>query len=173
MELFDLFETRIASLYHGCGIGGAVQILKANTIEDRTFQFPRPGSPFTEDVTGVSLSRSMQIAKTFGSVILQLDWPKLSQRFKIEPIDYWGHSNEVSRGIVPRRRENYAEAEEFVLGPITNLGRYLLAIHIDRKHFHRYVNNFHTDDDLGLLRRHPLLRIHGDPPASAFTPSVG
>ena len=173
MEICDLFETRIASLYHGCGVGGAIQILKSNTIEDRTYQFPRPGSPFKQAVSGVSLSRSMMTAQGFGLVVLQLDWPKLSQRFKIEPIDYWGHSDEVTRGIVTRRRENYAEAEEFVLGPITNLGRYLLAIHIDRKKFHQIAYDCYAANDVTRLKRHPLLRIHGDPPPSAFTPSTG
>ena len=162
MELIDLFEHRAASLYHGCGVGAAIHIIARNIIEDRTEHLARPGDPFRHDVSGVSFSRSYLVAKQFGDVVLQLDWRKLATRFKIEPIDYWAHSKSPEAFGLSRRFGKFAEAEEFVLGPITQAMRYVEAIHLTRKAFHRIEVG--GDERVMALIRHPLLRIDGPPP---------
>jgi hypothetical protein len=154
MLVSDLTETRAASLYHGCGLGGALQIIARNTLEDRTQHELAPGS---EPVTGTSLSRSLRVAWGFGDVVFEFDQTRLRQRFRLIPVDYWHRALEPDLTGVGRRRGKYAEAEEFLIGPLTNVMRYVTAIHMTPQRL-AWAMKYHQEQSQPLLT-HPLLKV--------------
>jgi hypothetical protein len=83
---------------------------------------------------GVSLSRTMHVAVKFAEilrstrgVVLELDQAKLAHNYKIIPFNY--NSYYTIKGA----RQGNIESEEFVLGNIKNLDRYLVAIWSNNK----------------------------------------
>lgn len=158
MLAIDLIETRVASLYHGSGVGGALRIIEHDILEDRTQQKLPTGTreKRVKWITGVSLSRSLQIALTFGDVVFQLDQVRLRQRFRIIPIDYWGHAYEPELTGIGRRHGKYAEAEEFLIGPLTNVMRYVTAIYMTKKQ-KKWSMKYHSGSE--PLLTHPLLKV--------------
>lgn len=156
MRLPDLFETRTAPLYHGCYLGAALAILASGTIEDRTTHLPRPGSVYPISVTGVSLTRSRSVAERFGTVVFQFDQTRLRQRHRIVAQDFWGQSKEPSLAG-GRRQGPFAEAEEFLIGPLHDAQRYVTAIFLTQRQMD-WAERYHLDSAQPLLH-HPLLRI--------------
>lgn len=156
MLVLDLLETRTAALYHGCGLGGALQIIQKNTLEDRTsHELPISGG-ITQSVTGTSLSRSLSVAREFGDVVFEFDQGRLRQRFRLIPIDYWGRGSEPDLAGVGRRQGKYAEAEEFLVGPLTNVMRYVTALYMTQKRFDWAQKYLEASQP---LLTHPLLKI--------------
>lgn len=157
MILREIFlEGREAPLYHGAGLGGAMRIIEDNVFEARTHHIPKPGG-FTEDVFGVSLTRSFEIARYFGDIIFVLDQRKLAYRYKIVPHDFWGLSKEPQVTGIGRRRGDYAEAEEFVIGPIEQADRYIISICVLARDLKTMKHRF--PDSALLLFDHPLLKV--------------
>lgn len=157
MLICDLFEGRDAPLYHGTAFYNARRILANNTFEAKTMQ---DHSRTTKEIYGVSLTRDPRFAKTFGPVVFVLDQTKLRHNYKIMPVDYWGHSNEISMGPQSQKKKGkYAEAEEFVVGPVTNADRYIMAINIDSKSLKSYQEAVINTDQLSILLDHPLLNM--------------
>jgi len=131
-------EVRPDVLYHAIRwTPDIVQILADNELKATVLQMAArpsktPGKTFRDQfkdkdikkghVAGVSLTRSRNLAQKWGDiwgkshgVILKLDRAGLKQNYKIIPyswLDFTRH-----------------EAEEFVVGPIKNLDRYLLGIY--------------------------------------------
>lgn len=143
----------MASLYHGSGLGGALRIIAKNTLEDRT-NHQLPGTK--EWVTGVSLSRSLLVARRMGDVVFELNQVQLRQRFRLVPIDYWGNANEPQLTGVGRRRGSYAEAEEFLIGPVINVMRYVTGMYMARKRVEWAQKYFGQSQP---LLTHPLLKV--------------
>ena len=127
-----LLEGRDAPLYHATGPGNALFIIENNEFKPRTsHSLKKVGLSDHEE--GISLSRNIHSARLFGDVVFELDQRKLSQNYRMIPFDYWGLSNEPENVGLGRRKERYAEAEEFVIGPIKNASRYITAIHISQR----------------------------------------
>jgi hypothetical protein len=158
MRLLDLFEGRDAPLYHGTSLNGAVQILKHDAILPRTAGIRLPGySGEGDGPLGASLTRNLQAAWDFGSVVFQLDQRRLVQRVRLVPYDYWGQSAEVKGGIAARRKGDKAEAEEFAVGGVPNVSRYITQIWVARTRYRVLVDGGVTGGE--ALLRHPLLKI--------------
>lgn len=138
-------EARMAPLYHGTSTMFARTILNDNELDGRTLQhqpemfkqkhkrkYTSPLSNHPGEVVGVSLSRSMKVSKRFGAVIFELDQQKLIQRYKVTPINYFQTLGAVmSDMVVPGARGKIAadvEYEEFVLGSIKPLSKYLKCV---------------------------------------------
>ena len=148
MYLRDVFETLSASLYHGTNFYAALQVIKTNTILDKTpHQFP------SGPMNGVSLTRSRRFAMHWGDIIFELDRNRLAQRHRLIPFNYWHRGTERSQSDA---RE---EAEEFIIGSIAPADRYIMAIYIRAKSL-RFLQQ-RNDDSHGAyetLLRHPLLQ---------------
>lgn len=164
-------EGRDAPLFHGTSAYNAVEIISQNGIAAKTQQLPDGGGrrPFPKEaVSGVSLSRSIQSAAVFAfsGVIFELDQSKLVRAHRLEPMDYWGFTPDRYR-TQGRRQGEFAEAEEFVVGPIPRLDRYLIAIHILKPTWERLKKASNADRFAPLLD-HPLLRVE-----ESFKPAFG
>lgn len=143
-----LSESRMASLFHGASTINIRAILDKNVLEARTVQ--NSSSEFNQrdrikhksnlgtGVKGVSLSRSMLVAKRFGNCILELDQQKLSQNYKVKPYNYWFSdaakkaSAFQDRTRAPDDYNRHNEAEEFVVGDIKNINKYVKTIWVPR-----------------------------------------
>lgn len=138
-------EARSAPLYHGTTTMFARTILNDNELDGRTLQhqpemfkqkhkkkYNSPLSNHPGEVVGVSLSRNFKVSKRFGSVVFELDQNKLTQRYKITPINYFQTLGAVMSDMtVPgTRAKTHAdvEYEEFVLGSIKPLDKYLKCV---------------------------------------------
>ena len=144
-----LAEGRDAPLYHGTL--DINQILSDNALLPRTLQDidqlgnakvptqyikkQKYGAMTIVLARGVSLSRNIKTAKHFASafgVILQLDQRLLSQRHKIIPYNYAQnslHAKTRYREIAySAGKPTGSEYEEFVIGTINNLDKYLVKI---------------------------------------------
>jgi hypothetical protein len=174
-----LDEGRDAPLYHGSGLVGAASIIKGNEIwgatqhEITALNNMGRGDPMEDHPTmfGVSLSRNIRIARGFGDVVFELDQRKLAQTYKIIPHDYWSagnpHSKKLSKRAQSTEKENgdRYEYEEFVLGSIMPLKRYLTAIHITTKVFNTFEESKKRRPEMStcvsLVLNHPLLKVDG------------
>jgi len=170
MRYFEIInEGRDAPLYHGSGIGAAISILKGNEIwaatQHEESRLNNLGNNInSEPVFGVSLSRNREMAFGFGDVVFMIDQTKLSQRYKIIPFDYWSAGIAHNRYIKTKRSDSVNnlgdryEYEEFCVGSITPLNRYLMAILMTQKKY-SYIENNYSIKDTEILIKHPLLRI--------------
>lgn len=124
-----LTEARMAPLFHGTHSPDS--IIKMGVIEGSTIhEHPSTG----KDIYGVSLTRHFVTAKEFGmnGAVLQLNQQKLSQRYKIVPINYFNTNDKDSstRKTSSNHKYNENEFEEFVIGDIKNINNYIEAIWI-------------------------------------------
>lgn len=174
MRLFELFEAvGPDALYHGTGVDQACSIIEDDLIKDKTSHesthlmavngFNRqiahgfrkkdldPEAPYTHKVKGVSLTRDIRLArkwKGFG-VVFGFSRDRLKHNYRFLPYDYF---------------RNRKESEEFLVGPLKNMSRYLISIDISQQ-----VLDSITDRDRTFSRRpiyqelinHPLLRVVG------------
>lgn len=166
MRIDELFESvHPAVLYHCTAADSAGKIIYTNTILDNTdhnvrlpYGKTRTGFRPTDinkydNVKGVSLSRNPFFARRWGSgegVVLVLDGEKLRQNYRIVPFDYY---------------KNRAEAEEFLVGPLKNVNRYLKSIVMSQKTFDelqeyddQFIEGHKPYED---ILTHPLLKIEG------------
>ncbi len=174
--LNELFEgVRPGLLYHGTGPDNAAAMIHSNTILGRTEHkstlyhtvddgqtvSTRPGEPGFRpkdinkygNVDGVSMTRDPNFARRWTSgegVVVVLSEVKLRQNYRLIPYNYYG---------------NRTESEEFVVGDIKNLSRYLVSILCSEKvaleleeEDEKWIEGHKQYD---LLLRHPLLRVDG------------
>jgi hypothetical protein len=161
MLLSDLFEASVRPdyLYHGTNAMSALRIIESDRLDARTSQTRRNlmihgGDKTTggQQVTGVSMSRSRDFARTWGQdVVFVFDQRRLRQRFRLVPIDFMSHHH----GAHPERRRE--ESEEFVLTDtgIAPLSRFLVRIEIDASVFY----DLRDDGDYEMLFDHPLVEL--------------
>lgn len=149
-----LAEARMAPLYHATSVWNAERILKENKIKGRSIQ--RSQTIFGDRdrmMFGVSLTRNFNVGKKyFGDVVFELDQQRLAQRYKIIPFNYWNSDDETllyktgtARAQSTNRddlQDRPNEFEEFLVGDIDNLSKYLkhlwLDRHINNKAFKKY-----------------------------------
>lgn len=167
MLLKDIFliEGRDAPLYHGTSLGNALKIIKGNEIWGGTqHDLNRDDEP----VFGVSLTRSKHLAQGFAGnngVVFELDQAKLVQNHKLVPIDYWAFHNPKKkslRGLGPHVGGDRYEYEEFCVGSIEPLNRFLKAIHMTGKGYRRAETEYAWNAVQELLDN-PMLRVDGRP----------
>jgi hypothetical protein len=170
MRWKEIMEGRDAPLYHGTSGFSAARIVAADTILPNSNQHQHAHNGFLRHdelegeatiMRGVSLTRSLKLAFEFGEIVLVLDQRRLSQTHRIEPLDYWGHSPSIE-ALGGRRQGKQAEAEEFVIGPVRPLSRFLEAILITPRAHKRFTAMRQGQDDVSMidaLLKHPLLRV--------------
>ena len=149
-ELFVINEAREGNLYHATSYLNSINILIDNKMLGKTIQtmpnrLPKKVNAYPGQglARGVSLTRNLQFAidwaKGFGNeqvggIVFTLDHALLYRDFgkKIQPIDYFQTSvsnpDEDTYRKGKRRMGVFAEAEEFVIGDINNLGKYIKCI---------------------------------------------
>lgn len=151
-----LEEGRDAPLYHGTEPGTADDIIFTKYIRGTKNAYDKH--------TGVSLTRSLDVALRFGSskqtnAAFELDQRKLIQNYKIEPFNYW-----YDRKLPARERENNKgygrtdvnEYEELLHGSIKDLNRYILKIDISGL---KIKDIEYIKEEFPLLGNHPKLKI--------------
>lgn len=133
-----LTESRSAPLYHATPAENAIAIIATDNLERSTHPEDRIGK------RTVSLTRNFIFARNWISelgnvagVIFEFDQRKLSQRFKIQPFNYFADYTNQARLIpsrnLPKRdyvREN--QFEEAVLADIKPVTKYLNKVYIIR-----------------------------------------
>ena len=174
--LSDLFESvRPGLLYHGTGPDIAARILHTNvllgrtdanailyhTVDDGNTVSTRAGDPGFrrrevnkfDRVAGVSLTRDPNFARRWTSgqgVVLVFDSARLRQNHRLVPYNYYGGRQ---------------ESEEFLVGDLKNLSRYLVAIDIAKATYDELVEEDEVyepgDGQYHALLVHPLLRVNG------------
>lgn len=162
-----LTEARMAPLYHGTSVDSASNILKYNMINGMTQQTaPHLSGRKIEKyktgwhdgerhlISGVSLSRNPRIAFNFGPIVFEFDQAKLMQNYKIRPINhFWtrGPANDPhnpARQVAGKNKDWYNESEEFLIGSLKEMDKYLISI------LHKIPSN-----ELPVaIRNHPKLR---------------
>lgn len=145
--LNKLLESRTAPLYHASM--DAEDIMESNDILAETEHTIN-----NKEYYGVSLSRDLRFllanGHIFGEVIFELDQSKLANNYKIIPFNYFYDSEENNKNNSYRRGDT-AEAEEFLIGAISPLDRYLTGIIVDEKNIKKLGKK---------IKSHPLLKIY-------------
>jgi hypothetical protein len=170
----SLVEARSAPLYHATSYESAIKILQTNQIKSKTMHLNHLHLYSTGkkiEQKGVSLTRDFNFAKNFpdkegAKVIFVLDQQKLAQRYKIKPVDYFFDAeDDFDQGVDAMRRDpnmGTAEAEEFLFGPITNVGNYITAILVDKNQYVKVQNNqikIGLKKLFDLLANNPKLKV--------------
>lgn len=162
LKLMQLLENNRANLYHATTLRNILNILDENRIEAKTthtlsgvhynyksiFPIRDKSNPHVAQdgkIKGVSLTRSFAFARSWSEIILELDANKLKHNHKIINYSYY-------------QTPNYDEAEEFIIGPINNLDKYLVSIYIPDYRY-KALKSYDTTGYYKPLLKHPLLKI--------------
>lgn len=132
MHLYDLVEGRDAPLYHATDLVAIVDILGSNVVQGKANLPVNKFSAFRDKdkdrfvdqdqhVHGVSLTRDIRFAKYWDDYIIVFDQSKLQARFRIQPFYYFQQGNKYRHG-------EHAEAEEFLMGDIQGVTKYISKI---------------------------------------------
>lgn len=162
-------------LYHATEVDTAIQILDQNMIEARTSHSEslrlrldhlgvrkseiRSG-PTQQWIEGVSMTRSLPFARSWKKVgvVLAFDARALRSRYRLIPMTYYARHQENTPSM--------PEAEEFLLGPLKDVNRYLSAIYISKFTLDAIQNStfpFEREEpeDYADLLNDPRLVVHG------------
>jgi hypothetical protein len=143
-----LLEGRDAPLYHGTGYYEADKILLDNILYSGYF-VARPK---------ISFSRDLNVAKNHSGneIVFMINQTKLSQRYKIDPFNYYqGHGTRVDK--IGKYGRIKSEQEETVSAKaITKFNSYIIKIFYFDKSFLQKEENFKK---YPYLSEHPLLEL--------------
>lgn len=163
-----LNERGEAYLYHITNADDAARIIYSNEMKpltDHTINDMTGSKKASEwgTVKGVSLTRDAAFSKVWRSgqgVVFVLDAQRLRHNVQLRPIDYYSNSP---------RRSGYgsvrSEAEEFAIGGIKNLDRYVVEIRISQQLYDECVAdneeylNPEEDSRYWYLTSSPKLKI--------------
>jgi len=161
MKIIDLLnEGRDSYLYHATALNSAIRIISSNNMSSKTKHIING-----KKVTGISLTRDKNFAFSWNmnglsNVVFVLNQSLLSQNKKIVPLDYYSTTDEkylrhdLNGTEKDRRKKSFAEAEEFVIGSINNLDRYLVSISVKDQKTLDILNS--NPEDYSILLNHPL-----------------
>lgn len=166
-----LIEGRDAPIYHGTNWFAANRIVEDDQLAAKTFHVMKVNNTMNSMISGISFSRDLRLSMTFGPVVFVFDQAKIVRNHKLKPIDFWGFSRETQFG--GRRQEQYAESEEFLLGPLVGMSRYLIEIRGNARQLNqearakgiitlgdagKLVNGTVEDEPYKAIVHHPLMR---------------
>ena len=127
--------TGMSVLYHLTDITAAINIISKNRFELKPSEGTVAEDRLSSGAYYMSTARSTQSSymKSTGpySVILKLDGAKLSQRYRIRSVDYWGSnegSNPASK-LQHRQLSNEMEERVFSASPNIPSVKYVTAVH--------------------------------------------
>ena len=143
-ELFEVSSAGSTLLYHATSLEFIKPILDSNMLRADTDHlisdiYPERRTQYkskldyndrTDTVAGVSLTRDKKFAEAWADVILVFEQNKLKQNYKLKPVSYFTDD----------ATNNRDESEEFVIGPIKNLDRNLVAIYFPPRLEKQYTN---------------------------------
>ncbi|PCJ96783.1 MAG: hypothetical protein COA52_00830 [Hyphomicrobiales bacterium] len=177
-----LEEGRDAPLYHATNFDGAQGISFYNKIKGSSNFDIKHKQSHKKFARGVSLSRSLKAAinyikrlhgiKNGGIFVFELDQRKLSQRYKIQPYNFWykNANTEKSTGEkiirhqtrntdMGRQKQFGNEYEEFVTGMIDDVNKYIIKIHYlgTKKELNSLNQGTSHEDD---IFNHPKLFVN-------------
>ena len=164
MQFQEIFEGRDAPLYHGTGVANALSALKEDQLRAATYHDKYRLEVQKDDGlinmkkgSGVSLTRNKKFAFEYSSgVVFEIDQRKLAQTNKIIPFAYWEAGSPRDKDITTRRSLGGYEFEEFCVGPIKPLSKYLIHILISYLQYNR-LNQYISSTS--ALYNHPLLKV--------------
>jgi len=113
-------------IYHSSHIDAVMNMLSINKIEARTTQTIK--TKFNKEdrkYTGVSFTRNKDVVFGDAQLILDGDLIKRDYGNKLIPYDYYGGKAPSKSSVT---RNNYVESEEFLIGPLNGLSKYILGI---------------------------------------------
>jgi hypothetical protein len=172
-----LNERGEAHLYHITNAEDAARIIFSNEMKPLTSHHSErlglAGSKLDGGkgyITGVSLTRDIGFAKTWRSgegAIFVLDAVRLRQNVRLRPIDYYAVGSRDKAATAKRSGHGSvrSEAEEFAIGGIKNLDRYVVEIRIQRREYEECIaDNEDYEDQPGdsrywYLTSSPKLKI--------------
>ena len=162
-----LEEGRDAPLYHSTQVKNAAKILKNNSLKPLTTQeFATKHNKEISNKTlkGVSLTRSLNFAHEYwDGIIFELDQSKLVHNHQIVPFNYFASGVEKTSKNPARfsdkKYRDMNEFEEFVVGEIKPLSRYITKVICTSRVFEN-LSNF-ADDEVAIIINHPKLYIGG------------
>jgi len=160
-----LEEGRDAPLYHTTEIETATSIIKDDLIKPFTtqsFATKRNEKISYKFVKGVSLTRSLNFAKAFRGeyvIIFEFDQSKLVHNHQIVPFNFFAAGAEAHGSDSPARfskkEDNILnEHEEFLVGPIKNVNKYITKIIVTPSVFSQ-LSTFKN------ILNHPKLYVNG------------
>lgn len=114
-------------LYHSTSYETALKILKNNNINGLTIH----QTGVDKIIRGVSLTRDLNFAKSWDDCIFVLDKEALISKFKLLPYNAFKSAKKYR-----------SESEEFLIGNLSNLSKYLNKI---------YIKSSVTTDEIKLL----------------------
>lgn len=149
-----LSETRQAPLYHGTRFDRMHDILHDNTLKTSVRNNTKHynGKGFDK---AISLTRSLKTALewvNYRGVIIELDRDKLRQKYKIRPVNmaniwdmHWDEMAGVSSysGNNPEGAKREHLFEEFIDTNITNIKKYITALHIPASESYRVESDLY------------------------------
>ena len=144
MKIIDLFEAigGSAPLYHATNLESVTSILSKNQLAADTthaMMYINPvlrGKPEgNKKLAGVSLTRSKAFAEDWADVILVLDQEKIRHNKKLIPINYFNDEPDGSYSAQDRE-----EFEEFVVGAIAPLDKFISGIYFPARLENDYTN---------------------------------
>lgn len=128
-----------APLYHSTD--QLIPILERNIIWDNTGHINKHTNLYDH---GVSLSRVKDFTFYGKDFTLILNQNKLRHKYKFKPIDFFYRGSGKYKHHKNRNLDEY-EHEEFLLGTINPLNKYLLGIRINNeKAFNKVLNDSHS-----------------------------
>jgi len=163
---FKIFENNRADLYHAIKTKYANIALEKNELDIYSYQrYWANGKRYKDNepeyknsffYRGLSLTRDINYAKNWASVILVFDTNKLKEKYKIVPYN-WGFSigNITNQNIKKEKEEflivsynkNHLTDKEFINmygksgGSIKNLSYYLKGFYINKSTYNIYTEN--------------------------------
>lgn len=156
MKIIELFEAiRPAYLYHSTTIkhassiilGDEIKAMTAHTIDAFDIGKKYAMDKYKDTILGISLTRSLPFARSWDDVVFVLNQEKLRQKYKMIEIDY----NEERWNT-----HAHGEAEEFLIGSIKPLSKYLIKILISDDNYNYAKNSIYKS-----ILKHPKIEIQG------------
>lgn len=121
-------ESNFAPLYHYTTTWGFYDIITSNTLKRSKIKHPF----FGDDIEIVSLTRNKNLNfdyfKFFIDVVIEFDATRLKSKYKIQPYDFFIHTNKEKYPKSNLGRENPFEFEETITSDIENVIEYIVSI---------------------------------------------
>lgn len=159
-----LSEARMAPLYHGTYMENIESILKNDVLRaNYTHDGINPKNPTERAQEVISLTRNIKTAAMWvgdlWGIVLELDQLKLSYNKKISPV-------EIEYLWASRKGRDYSQKssglyEEYVVGDIKPLSKYLKALIMSVEGYKRYKDKQEWTTQYDIALKHPLLKVDG------------
>jgi hypothetical protein len=160
-----LIEGRDAPLYHATSVGNLNNMLEEKAMTAETMHRING-----KNVKGTSLTRNFSYAMWFAGaasfkagtdIIIELDQRKLTQNYKIVPVNYDylnSYKKAPARNMsIPGKPYTGSEYEEFVIGTVRDINKYILKIHASSEILYAHTDSY--GDHSSLIIKHPKLFI--------------